>query len=90
MLTSKGFIENLIFSVCRRYSIPHQMVIMGGGLSGVWKKMRKYRRVSPLRVLMRLHVTVYWLGWLEREGAAVRQYQQSFANPELQDDVGWE
>jgi hypothetical protein len=32
MLTSKGFIENLIFSVCRRYSIPHQMVIMGGGV----------------------------------------------------------
>jgi len=85
MLTSKGIIKNVIFSVRRRYSIQHQKVIMGG-LSEVWEKMRKYRTVSPLGVLVRLHVVMYWL---EREGAAVRQYQQSFANPELQDDVGW-
>jgi hypothetical protein len=86
MLTSKGIIENVIFSVRRRYSIQHQKVIMGGGHSKVWEKMRKYRTVSPLGVLVRLHVIMYWL---EREGAAVRQYQQSFADPELQDDVGW-
>jgi hypothetical protein len=29
MLTSKGIIKNVIFSVRRRYSIQHQKVIMG-------------------------------------------------------------
>jgi hypothetical protein len=86
MLTSKGIVENVIFSVRRRYSIQHQKVIKGGGRFEVWEKMRKYRTVSPLGVLVRLHVIMYWL---EREGAAVRQYQQSFADPELQDAVGW-
>jgi hypothetical protein len=69
MLTSKGFIENVIFSVSRRYSIQHQKEIMGGGLSGVWEKMRKYRRVSPLGVLVRLHMTMYLLERRSRSAA---------------------
>jgi len=65
MLTSKGIIKNVIFSVRRRYSIQHQKVIMGVA------SLKCGRRCGNTGQYLRLECWCgyTWLctGWREKE-----------------------